>query len=718
MKHSALAILCLTVMLGLGPLRAQAASAPTPPQPGAPHDLTHPRIMQEVAQQVASAKPSAAAAAPTAGARFTPRAAQAPTAGGFGSPSREVFGFGLASSLGDPTVGYTTWNFSLLGTVAYFGLHVQDDGTFANDNGWTVWNSGTLTSMVSTAHSNSTKVVLTIIEQDFSSGTPHMCSAISHYPTTIANAVNEMKAKGVDGINVDYEGLNGSCGTTAPNWARDQFTGLVRDLRSAMPAGSYLSVDTYAGAAADPSGFFDVRGLGNYADSFFVMAYDLEYSNYWRAPTNCSSFCLGPTAPLAGYYYSDTSTVSQYLAVVPASKVLLGVPYYGRKACVASATPNQYPTSSVTADTYLDAAGEASSSQVQAGTYTIHRDANDPAGQERWDTWFNTTMNCTRELYWDDTTSLGPKYDLVNSSNLRGVGIWNLNYGGGAAELWQLLAMKFGTSTPWKSLGGYLTSSPDASGWASTRVDTFVRGTDNGLWQRTWDGTSWSSWSSLGGMLTSAPSAVSWGPNRIDVFARGSDNALWHRWWDGTKWWGWESLGGTLTSGPDASSWGANRLDIFGRGGDNGLWHKYWDGTKWSGWEALGGTMTSDPGAVSWGGNRVDVFARGTDNALWHRWWDASIGGGWHGWDRLGGLLYSGPDASSCTSGHLDVFAVGSDYGLYQLGWSGSNWTAWQRLGGYWSADPGAVCPAGGSSVYLFERAPDGSLYQTNVTGS
>jgi hypothetical protein len=77
------------------------------------------------------------------------------------------------------------------------------------------------------------------------------------------------------------------------------------------------------------------------------------------------------------------------------------------------------------------------------GTYVAHRDANDPAGQERWDTWGSTTFNCTRELYWDDTVSLGLKYDLVNSSNIRGVGIWTLNYGGGAPELWSSLNTHF-----------------------------------------------------------------------------------------------------------------------------------------------------------------------------------------------------------------------------------------------------------------------------------
>jgi peptidoglycan hydrolase-like protein with peptidoglycan-binding domain len=83
----------------------------------------------------------------------------------------------------------------------------------------------------------------------------------------------------------------------------------------------------------------------------------------------------------------------------------------------------------------------------------------------------------------------------------------------------------------WESLGGVLTSAPTVSSWAANRLDTFVRGTDNALWHKWWNGSSWSGWESLGGVLTSAPGAVSWGSNRIDTFVRGTDNALWHKWW-------------------------------------------------------------------------------------------------------------------------------------------------------------------------------------------
>src|SRR5450759_1421265 len=362
-------------------------------------------------------------------------------AGGSSSLQREVFGFALASTLSDPTVGYPSWDFSLVSTVAFFGLHVNDDGTLASDSGMTVWNSSQLTGLLGAARSHGTKVVVTVILQDFSAGTPHMCAGLANRATTVSQTVSQVAVKAGDGVNIDYEGLNGTC----PNGqnARSMMTDFAHQMRAALPAGSYLSVDTYASSAADPLGFFDVLGLNSFVDSFFVMAYDLEYSNYSRPPVSCARLCLGPTAPLSGYYYNDTTTAGQYTAVVPAAKVILGVPYYGRKACVSSTAPNGYPTGAVTADSYLDATGESGAPQVLAGSYNAHRDVNDPAGAERWDTWWNTSLSCVRELYWDDVASLSHKYDLVSNDNLRGVGIWTLNYGGGAPELWAALNTHF-----------------------------------------------------------------------------------------------------------------------------------------------------------------------------------------------------------------------------------------------------------------------------------
>ena len=272
-----------------------------------------------------------------------------------------------------------------------------------------------------------------------------------------------------------------------------------------------------------------------------------------------------------------------------------------------------------------------------------------------------------------------------------------------------------GTSwSNWVSLGGILTADPSAASSGPSRTDVFVRGTDNGLWQRTWNGTSWSNWTSLGGGLTTRPLAI-WSGTQLDVFARGTDNGLWEITWNGTSWSNWNPLGGILTSDPAVVSSGANHLDVFVRGSDNGLWQRTWNGTTWSNWNPLGGILSADPAAVATGSNGLDVFVRGSDNGLWERTWN---GTSWSNWNPFGGVLAGAPEVSSCTVGHVDVYVIGSDQGLYQLGYNGATWSNWQRIGGPWSSQPGAVCPAGSTSSVLVERGTDQALWQSTYPGS
>jgi uncharacterized protein (DUF2141 family) len=62
---------------------------------------------------------------------------------------------------------------------------------------------------------------------------------------------------------------------------------------------------------------------------------------------------------------------------------------------------------------------------------------------DRWDTWYDRLIGCWREMYWSDATTLGVRYQMVNQMNLRGVGFWTLNYGGGSPELWTAIQTYF-----------------------------------------------------------------------------------------------------------------------------------------------------------------------------------------------------------------------------------------------------------------------------------
>ena len=435
-QHRSRLLAALSAIVGLTISAAPVAAAPAPVSPA---DAVRPHVMRDSDRQstARAAGPPPAAAAPAPGTAST-----APT----GGPLREVFGFFNAGNMADSQVGFPTWHFETLSTAAFFGLHVSGDGTIAHDAVYSnIWNSASLGQMVSTAHAAGTRVVLSIIQQDNPSGS--LCSALQHTATTVQQTLAEVNAKGVDGVNVDYEGLGGTC---AGRPISSRLDDLVTGLRQALPAGrNQLSVDTYASAAAGSGGFYDIPGMTPQVDFFFVMAYDLDGTsaggNWQSPPLSCASYCFSPTAPLSGYAYNDTRAVNEYLASVPASKVLLGVPYYGYKGCVSSlGVPNQRyvanPPGNDGAATYLGSVGTPTTSGVSQ--YSTHRDANDQ-NLERWDTWYSSDYGCNRQSYWDDAVSLGAKYDLVNSRNLRGVGIFTLDYGGGAQELWDALAGRF-----------------------------------------------------------------------------------------------------------------------------------------------------------------------------------------------------------------------------------------------------------------------------------
>jgi len=210
----------------------------------------------------------------------------------------------------------------------------------------------------------------------------------------------------------------------------------------------------------------------------------------------------------------------------------------------------------------------------------------------------------------------------------------------------------------WESLGGLFNGSPAICSWGSRRLDVFCIGQDSKMYHK-WYANSWTDWECLGGSFTSGPAAVSWCSDRIDLFAIGTDQTLWHRWYSNV-WSDWETLGGVLTAAPAVTTWGYNRLDVFVRGENMHLYHKWWNGV-WSDYEDLGGELAGDPGAVSWGPNRIDVFYPGQNTHTIHIWWDGTR---WNEED-LGGLTIYGAGVSSWCSGRLDVFVVGTDFALY-----------------------------------------------------
>jgi len=258
--------------------------------------------------------------------------------------------------------------------------------------------------------------------------------------------------------------------------------------------------------------------------------------------------------------------------------------------------------------------------------------------------------------------------------------IWYRWFGGGRNS-W--------TGSAWQSLGGVWTSDPSVVVLAPTLIYIFARGMDNALWRK-WVNLSpsggivgQSDWASLGGVLTSRPAACSTGPDQLDLFVRGTDNAIYYKWFDG-KWSEWTSLGGVATSDPAVIAMHGYAW-VFVRGADNAVyfrWVRSGEPTNSSDWQRLEGAWTSAPAVCPVDPDRemFDVFARGTDNALWCNRFTSN---GWSGWQSLGGVLASAPSAMAMI-GASWIVARGTDDALYFM-WLRSNssdHSGWQRLEG------------------------------------
>jgi hypothetical protein len=612
-----------------------------------------------------------------------PRAATRPAPGRAPVVDREVFGFAPYWSLG----GAGSWKYGLLTTVAYFGLDLTGDGSFdTSTRGWAGWNSQQFVDMVNAAHQSGDRVVLVVKCFD-----PATINQIVNSSSATSNAINNtiaaMGSKNLDGVNVDFEGT--SAGYPAVQSGLTNFMTQLFQRVHQWRASSFVTIDTYAGSASWDAGIFRIGSLAPVVDAMFVMAYDMIFSDLpGRA---------GPGAPLNPYPpYNDSAAVAQYLSKAPAFKVILGVPYYGYKW---STSTNQANGAAVSGASAVGYAGAVADVQCAQANHLQFSQGWDGAGVSPWASWLSPASNdpCGgnygrwRELYYDNALSLGFKYDLVTSNNLRGTGMWALGYDSGTDDLWNELAFKFGSVPGWDSLGGALTSGPAATSWGGNREDVFARGPDGQLWHRWRDGGGWAPWERIGGLLASgtSPAAVSWGPNRIDVLVTGIDQGLWHAWWDGSSWKGWEPLGGRLTASPSVATRGSGTLDVLVRGSDAGLWHAWWDGTAWKGWEPHGGLARGAPAATSRGSGTLDVLIRGTDDGLWHEWWDGSQ---WVRWETLGGRLTSAPAATSWGGGRLDIVALGSHSELMHLYWWGQ-WSTWLSRGGIGSSDTGVVSP-------------------------
>jgi spore germination protein YaaH len=347
--------------------------------------------------------------------------------------------------------------YQLVTTIAYFGVAARADGTLATSAngsptpGWAGWNSSAMTNVTNAAHAKGVRVVLTVTMMAWDGGTAQaaLLGSATARAALVNAIVSTVRNRAADGVNLDFEPVS----TTL----RDQYTSFVRQLKAGLVAagvGSHLAVCTMAGSATWSSGY-DLAGLtaAGAADAVFVMGYDYSWSGSARA---------GGVAPMDSPYILDVNeSVDDYLATISGSKIIWGVPYYGRTWLTTTGDLNALvkagSSGASKAYSYIGARNLAAS----------HGRRWDNVGKVPWFEYQDSTGGWT-EGYYDDAASLAYKYDMVNAKGLAGTGMWTLLMDQGDNTLWNLIASKFVNDTTPPSGGIRLL--PAVSDTASLRV--------------------------------------------------------------------------------------------------------------------------------------------------------------------------------------------------------------------------------------------------------
>jgi spore germination protein YaaH/putative cell wall-binding protein len=230
-------------------------------------------------------------------------------------------------------------------------------------------------------------------------------------PSNRANLINNLlqtiKENNYKGVNVDLEGIK--------YYDRSYFTTFMSELYNTLHPLGYLVTIAVPAKTADIltdswAGAYDYSQIANYSDEVVIMTYDEHYAG--GAP--------GPVAS-AGWVQSVVNYAVKY---IPKQKLLLGLAAYG------------YDWSS-----NGSAAKACSLNQI----YSI---AAKYGAQIKWDntsdtSYFNYTdsSGIYHSVWFENSTSIAFKLDMVNNNNLAGVALWRIGLEN--SDYWTAIKTKF-----------------------------------------------------------------------------------------------------------------------------------------------------------------------------------------------------------------------------------------------------------------------------------
>ncbi len=306
--------------------------------------------------------------------------------------------------------------------LTWFNVSVQDANTkfadvLASASGvnvisptWVTFadNAGNVSSIadsscVQAAHEQGIEVwmlVSNIVNSDTSDvDTTYILTHTSIRETVEKNILSVALANGVDGINVDLEGMSSEVGDSYIQFIREMSV-LCRN------NGLVLSVDVPP--LFSMTEFYDRAEMNEVADYVIVMAYDEHYSG-------------SEAGSVASISYSEES-VTNMLKEVSADKLILGIPFYTRLWAVGSdgsVSSTAYGMEAI--NTLLASKGVSASVDESTGqNYAEY-----------------TENGMTYQVWLEDAGSVGERMQVMQNHSLAGIASWAAGYE--TEDIWQVI---------------------------------------------------------------------------------------------------------------------------------------------------------------------------------------------------------------------------------------------------------------------------------------
>ncbi len=224
-----------------------------------------------------------------------------------------------------------------------------------------------------------------------------------------------------DGIDIDWE-YPGACGASCDYRPEDtqNFTALLQEFRRQLDEiDPRLLLTVAAPAPARLSSLWELDQVAEQVDWINIMGYDYHGSWLPNGPTNHHANLFTDPSDPSESPLSSNEAVQRYLAGgVPAEKLVLGVPFYGKGwRGVADANYGLFQPAQGLAPGAFEAGGESYARLTQRELPAFFDEATGASwlydGDEFWS--------------YDDVTSLARKAQYVREQNLRGIMFWELS---------------------------------------------------------------------------------------------------------------------------------------------------------------------------------------------------------------------------------------------------------------------------------------------------